>query len=103
MIDVTIAAVANQELSVQLGGSMWTISLREGSGCMSASVSRDNVALVSNVRVTGGTPLLPHRYQESGNFIVTVEGEALPYWDQFGVTQFLVYVTAEELAVYRAT
>ena len=103
MIDVTIAAVANQELTIQLGGAMWTIALREGTGCMSASVARDNVPLISNVRITGGTPLLPYQYQELGNFIMTVEADALPYWDQFGVTQFLVYVTAEELAVYRAT
>ena len=103
MIDVTIAAVANQELTVQLGGAMWGISLREGSGCMSVSVSRDNVPIISNVRVTAGTPLLPYQYQESGNLILTVEADALPYWDQFGVTQFLVYITAEELAAYRGT
>jgi len=103
MIDVTIAATANQELTVQLGGAMWGITLREGTGCMSASVTRDNVPVVSNVRVTAGTPLLPYQYQEAGNFIMTVENDALPYWDQFGVTQFLLYITADELAVYRGT
>lgn len=102
MIDIGIAAVANQELAVQLDGRQFAIALHEANGVMSATIARDGVTLVSNVRVVAGTPLLPYRYQESGNFLVTVDGEALPYWDQFGVTQFLVYLTAAELAAYRA-
>lgn len=102
MIDIGLAAVANQTLAVQLGGRQFAVAMREANGVMSASITRDGVPLVSNVRVTAGTPLLPYRYQESGNFLLTVDGEALPYWDQFGVTQFLVYLTADELAAYRA-
>lgn len=102
MIDIGLAAVANQALTVQLGGRQYAIAMQEANGVMSASIARDGVVLVSNVRVSAGTPLLPYLYQESGNFLVTVDGEALPYWDQFGVTQFLVYLTADELAAYRA-
>jgi len=102
MIDIGLAAVANQELAVQLGGRQYVIAMHEANGVMSATITRDGVTLVSNVRVTAGTPLLPYRYQESGNFLLTVDGEALPYWDQFGVTQFLVYLTTAELAAYRA-
>lgn len=102
MIDIALAAVANQTLSVQLDARQYVIDVREANGVMSASIARDGVPLISNVRVTAGTPLLPYRYQESGNFLMTVDGEALPYWDQFGVTQFLVYVTPAELAAYRA-
>jgi len=102
MIDIGIAAVANQTLSVQLDVRQYDITLQEANGVMSATIARDNVTLVSNVRVTAGTPLLPYRYQEAGNFLMTVDGDALPYWDQFGVTQFLVYLTTAELAGYRA-
>ena len=101
MIDVGIAALANQSLSIQLDERFYEIELREANGVMSASITRDGVVLISNVRVTAGTPLLPYRYQEAGNFIMTTDGEALPYYDQFGVTQFLVYLTADELAAYR--
>lgn len=101
MIDVGIAALANQSLSIQLDERFYEIELREANGVMSASITRDGVVLISNVRVTAGTPLLPYRYQESGNFIMTTDGEAIPYWDQFGVTQFLVYLSADELAAYR--
>lgn len=103
MIDVGIATLANQALSIQLDERFYEIELREANGVMSATITRDGVTLISNVRVTAGTPLLPYRYQESGNFIMTTDGEAIPYWDQFNVTQFLVYLSADELAAYRGT
>lgn len=102
MIDIGLAAVANQTLSIQLDARQYILSLHETNGTMAVSIARDGETLVSNLRVTAGTPLLPYRYQESGNFLITVDGEALPYWDQFGVTQFLVYLTPDELAAYRA-
>jgi hypothetical protein len=103
MIDIGLAAVANQSLSVQLGERNYVIDFHEANGVMCVTLTRDGVVLVSGSRVTGGTPLLPYRYLESGegNFLVTVDNEEIPYWDQFGNTQFLVYLSAEELAVFR--
>lgn len=102
MMDIGLAAVPNQSLTVQILDRVYFISVRETNGVMSASITRDDLPLIENVRVTAGTPLLPYRHQEDGNFLITVEGEALPYFDQFGITQFLIYLTAEELAAYRA-
>lgn len=103
MIDVGIAAVPNQSLSIQLDERFYDIHLRDAGGAMAATIARDGVTLVSGARIVAGTPLLPYRYQEAGNFLVTTDAEALPYYDQFGVTQFLVYLTAAELAAYRAS
>lgn len=104
MIDVELAAVANQSLTVQVDDLVYSITLREVTGgSMAASVSRNGVKIVSGARVVAGSPLLPSRYQETGNFLITTEGEACPYWDQFGITQFLVYLTDVELEAYRAT
>lgn len=102
MIDIGLTAVANQSLSIQLDNRQYEIALHEANGVMSVSVTRDNERLVSNIRLTAGTPVLPYRYQESGNFLLTVDGEALPYWDQFGITQSLVYLTTEEIEALRA-
>lgn len=101
MIDVGIAALPNQSLTIQLDERLYDIHLREANGVMAATIARDGVTLVSAMRITAGTPLLPYRYQEAGNFIMTTDGEAMPYYDQFGVTQFLVYLSAAELAAYR--
>ena len=102
MIDIAIAALPNQSLTIQLDERVYVISLKETNGVMAASITRDNVAIVTNVRITAGTPLLPYIYQEAGNFVLLTSGYDLPYWDQFGVTQFLLYVTTVELAEYRA-
>lgn len=102
MIDIELAAIANQGLSIQLDGLFYEIDIREVNGAMAASITREGVPVVSNMRVTAGTPLLPYRYQESGNFVLLTDNEALPYWDQFGDTQFLVYVSPAELEAYRA-
>lgn len=102
MIDIPLAAVPNQALTIQLVERLYDISVRDVGGAMAASIDRDGVPVVSSLRITPGTPLLPYPYQEAGNFLLTTEGDALPDWEQFGITQFLVYVTAEELAAYRA-
>lgn len=101
MIEVGIAAVANQSFSVQIDDRTYAIGLRETNGVMCASITRDGVAVVTNMRLTAGTPVLPYRYQEEGNFVMLTENEALPYYDQFGVTQFLVYLSASELTTLR--
>ncbi len=101
MIDIGIATVPNQTLSIQIDERAYDLTLRETNGCMSVTIVRDLVTLVTNLRVVAGTPMLPYKYQESGNFAMLVENEDLPYWDKFNVTQFLVYLSASEVAALR--
>lgn len=102
MIDVGLAALPNQSLSIQLDELFYLIDLRDVGGTVAATITRDGEVLASGLRITPGTPLLPYRYQESGNFLLTTDADALPDYTQFGVTQFLVYLTDAELAAYRA-
>lgn len=103
MIDIGLAAVANQTLFVQLDERAYTVAVHtSGDGLASVDITRDDVVLIQGARITPGMPLLPYRYQESGNFLlITNEGD-LPDFAQFGVTQFLVYLSADELAAARA-
>lgn len=101
MMDIGLAALPNQALSIQLDERFYEIEIREANGVMAATITRDGAAVVSNLRVTPGTPLLPYQYQEAGNFILLTDDDALPDWAQFGTTQFLVYVSDAELAAYR--
>jgi hypothetical protein len=102
MIDVGIAALANQELTIQLDERFYIISLRDVGGTSASTITREGVTLVSGLRITPGTPMLPYRYQEAGNFLLLTDADALPDYTQFGVTQFLVYLTEAELAEYRS-
>ena len=104
MIEIELAPLANQSLTVQIGDVVYIIDIREiVSSVMVAEVSRDNVTLISGVRLAAGTPVIPYRYKEAGNFLIITENDACPHWSEFGITQFLVYLDDAELEAYRAT
>lgn len=100
MIDIALQPIANQELSIPLEGSRYIITIKEANGVMAASITRDDVLVVSNTRIVADGLILPYRAQwfGFGNFMLATQDEEIPYFDQFGITQFLVYVTAEEMA-----
>lgn len=102
MIDVSIAAVPNQTLFVQLDQQAYTISLRTTGSDVAVTIVRDEITLVEGSRIVTGTPLLPYLHQESGNFVLSTQDDELPDYSQFGVTQFLTYLSADELAAARA-
>jgi len=103
MIAVPLQAIANQQLTIQLDTQRYDLTVKETAGCMSASIERDGVELVSMSRVVAGAPLLPYTYlSEPGNFVLLTEGDELPWWPTFGVTQFLVWVSAAEIAALPA-
>lgn len=102
MIDVSLAAVPNQTLSIDLDSSAYEITIHDANGAAACTIVRDGTTLVSGMRLTTGVPVIPYRYLETGNFIFTTQGDALPDFTQYGVTQFLTYLSAAELAAFRA-
>lgn len=103
MIEIILASIPNQSLSVQLSGFIWDITLKEAKGIMAASIVRDNVPIISNMRLVPGVPLLPYQYQEEGNFWFVTNNGDYPYYTEFGKTQSLFYVSQAELEVIRGT
>ena len=102
MMELDLAAVPNQAFSVQMDAHFYDLAFRDVGGVMAATIARDGVTLISGARVTAGTPLLPYRHQqELGNFVLLTDRDQIPFWDQFGVTQFLRYLSAAEIAALR--
>lgn len=101
MIDVALQPVANQSLSIQLDDSRYDLTIKEANGVMCATVARDGVTLIQGVRIVAKTPLVPYAYLQEGNFVLLTEGDELPYFDQFGNTQNLVYLSADEIDALR--
>ena len=99
-VQISIQAVPNQTFSVQQDDQNYDITLKATRGVMSASISINNVVVVSNSRFFADTPLIPYEYQEGagGNFIFTVEGDDIPIYTEFDVTQSLFYLSAAEVA-----
>lgn len=100
MIDVPLQAIANQSLSITLDGSRYELVIKEASGGMVCTCTKDAVVLVSNQRLVGDGPVLPYDYLRGGggNIYIFTQDESVPWWEQFGVTQFMVYATADEIA-----
>jgi hypothetical protein len=101
MIDIDLAAIPNQTVSIRLDDQLYKITVRETRGVMSVDIVRDDVELVMGARIVAGTPLLPYLYQEVGNFVLLTEDEEYPYYTKFGDSQSLVYVTPAEIATLR--
>jgi hypothetical protein len=101
VIDIALAAIPNQSLSIRLEDRLYNLTLWATRGVMSADIERDGVFIVRGARIVAGTPLIPYRYLESGNFVMLTENEEYPDYALFGISQSLVYVTIAELEALR--
>ena len=99
MQTIPLEAIPNQQFSARLGDQQFTLRIKEASGAMVADVTIGQRRILSAVRLVAGTPVIPYAYlQSDGNFALLTDGGALPDYEQFGVTQRLVYASAAELA-----
>ena len=100
MIEIDLIRVPNQSLSVTLDDVLWELTIKTARRCMIADVVRSGRVLVQGQRIVADAPILPYRYLSTlGNFaILTPDGE-LPWWEQFGDTHTLVYMTPGELGL----
>jgi hypothetical protein len=99
MRNISLDATPNQELSVTLGGNRWDITIKETNGVMCCTLVLNDVEILSGQRIVAGSPLIPYRHlQGSGNFWILTEGDELPYYTEFGVSQQLVYMSVAEFA-----
>lgn len=103
MIVLPLHAQPNQSFSTVLDGNRYDISIIETNGVMSATIIRNSVTIVENIRITAGTFLIPYRYLENGNFYMTNLNEEIIYYPSFGASQMLVYLTAQDLINIRGT
>lgn len=97
---IELDAIPNQDLTVTLDGARWDLQVQEAAGTMCASIQRDGVQIVQGARIAAGEPLIAYPYLRAGlgDFFFFQTTEAIPYYDQFGVTQYLAYLTADEIA-----
>jgi hypothetical protein len=103
MIEITLDAIPNQSLTIQLDNNFYEISIKETNGAMAATIFRNDVVIISGARIVAGIPLLPYPYQEDGNFLLLTANDDIPYYTQFGITQTLIYASQSELEAIRAT
>lgn len=101
MRNIPVAAIPNQSLTVRLDDRRLVLRLKESNGVMVADLDRDEVRIISGVRVLAGEPIIPYRYLEEGNFILLTINDELPDWREFAATQNLVYLSPAEVAEWQ--
>ena len=100
MRDITLLAVPNQTFSATINGVLWELSIKVARGTMLADVRRDGEDLVLGQRIVAQFPILPYRYlSHQGNFAILTRDGELPWWEEFGRSQSLIYLEPAEVGI----
>lgn len=98
---VPIQPIPNQSLTITLDGNLYEISIKATNGVMAVSVNCNGTDILDNAHAVACAAIIPAKYQEAGNFVFLTANQQLPNYEQFGLSQSLVYFTEAELAVFR--
>jgi hypothetical protein len=102
MITVPLQAIPNQTFSIQIDDNIFSFVLKFIINFMIVDLSINNVPILTGLRLVPQYPVVPYKYLENGNFILITANNDYPNYTQFGITQFLVYATQDELEDIRA-
>lgn len=105
MINISLQAMPSQSLSIQLDGNNYDIRLHScnntpqtlGTAIMTVSIARNGDSVVDNVRAVPGFPIIGYPYLENGNFVIITTNDDYPDYNEFGITQFLIFASQSEL------
>lgn len=98
---VPIQQIANQTFSITLDGNLYTVTLKTCNGVITCSLIQNGETIIENLIAPSAGPIIPARYLEEGNFAFLTANQQVPDYQQFGLTQSLLYFTADELATFR--
>ena len=104
MMSIPLNAVPNQSLSVILDNNNWGITLKTIDYATIVSLTLNGTDITWMVPVRLPEPLIiPAQYEEqdSGNFFFSTANLQIPFYNQFGLTQSLLYASASELTTFR--
>lgn len=99
---IPLKSVPRQKFSLVLDSAHFEISLTAISGCMYATIVRDDIPIISGVRCMPNKKIIPYKYLEgkAGNFAFYTGGE-YPWYENFGVDQVLYYANVSEIEAAR--
>lgn len=108
MINIPLQAIPNQSLSIQLNDNNVDLRLHTcdnnpgtQSHIVTITITINEILIVQNVRIVPLTALIGYQYLENGNFYFVTENDEYPDYNLFGVNQYLIYASADELEALR--
>jgi hypothetical protein len=98
MINIPLAAIPSQSLSVRLNSQQYDLRIHYcGNGVTVIDITINNEPLLTGARLVSNYPIIVSEYMENGNFILQTMNDEYPDYNFFGVTQYLVYASQTEI------
>lgn len=92
MIEIPIVAEPSQTFTFDDGDNRWSVSIKVANNCMIGNFELNGTTLISGVRLVADQACIPYKYLAlPGNFGLITNNDELPWWENFGISQFLVY------------
>lgn len=101
MQQIPIQALPNQAFSIPLDDNQWDFTIRTANGTIAVTLVRNGTMIIENMRAVAGMKIIPSIYEEAGNFAFITQNFQVPDYTQFGTTQQLIYISADELTALR--
>lgn len=103
MQKIPLQPVPKQKFNIALDGVSWMISLAAAGDCMYATIRANGVDIIAGARCMPNRRIIPYQYMDRliGNFAFITSNDNLPWWENFGVDQYLISVTLTELETIR--
>jgi len=101
MQNIQISPIPNQSFSVTIDQNFYNIAIKETNNCMSIDIQKNGEYVIRGSRIISNYPIISYRYLEDGNFLLNALSEDIPYYDKFGISQFLIYASQDELESIR--
>lgn len=96
-----LEALPSQTLTTTQDQTRYSITLKDIGGTTAATISINEVEIISGLGVVAGALLIPYLYLENGNFTFVTTDGTLPVYTQFGIDQFLIYIPQSDLGAGR--
>jgi len=103
VIRIPLRNIPTQSLSIELDGNGYDILIRAvntlTAQVMSFDITINNEIVVIGQRVVAGTPVIPYREltEYGGNFFILTNDGDLPDYNEFEISQYLIFATQDEL------
>ena len=98
---IPIQQLPSQTFSITLDNNLYDISIKTCNGVTTVSMTQNGTDIIDNAIAPAAGPIIPAQYLEAGNFAFLTANQQLPNYEQFGLSQSLIYFTEAELSAFR--
>lgn len=95
---IALSAVQNQQFTVTLDNNRYEIAIYLTDDVMCCDINCNDVQLTTGMRAQPGAPLIPFQFLQglNGNFFIVTSDDDYPNYNDFGTTQYLIYLSYVE-------